>query len=108
MSAKSKGLQHNDHIVGRVDIQRHEPISVLHSVSRFLGIELISDGLEQWSSNLAREIHFPAEFSSNPNHTHLSMLINVFRIIRKSQVDVWSGLELNSAGKWISFRVDTH
>ncbi len=28
----------------------------------------------------------PAEFSSNPNQTHLSMLINVFKIIRKSQV----------------------
>ncbi len=61
--------------------------------------------LLQGYSNLAREIHFPAEFSSNPNQTHLSMLINVFRIIRQSQVlliTVWSGLELNSAGKWIS------
>ncbi len=28
----------------------------------------------------------PAEFSSNPNQTHLSMLIIVFKIIRKSQV----------------------
>ncbi len=28
----------------------------------------------------------PAEFSSNPNQTHLSMLITVFKIIRKSQV----------------------
>ncbi len=32
------------------------------------------------------QIHFPAEFISNPNQTHLSMLSNVFRIIRKSQV----------------------
>ncbi len=40
----------------------------------------------QGYSNLAREIHLPAEFSSNPNQTYLSMLINVFRIIRKSQV----------------------
>ncbi len=40
----------------------------------------------QGYSNLAREIHFPAEFNSNPNQTHLSMLINVFRIIIKSQV----------------------
>ncbi len=31
-------------------------------------------------------VHFPAEFSSNPNQTHLGMLISVFRIIRKSQV----------------------
>ncbi len=41
--------------------------------------------LKQGSSNLAHEIHFPAEFSCNPNKTHLNMLINVFRIIRKSQ-----------------------
>ncbi len=39
----------------------------------------------QGYSNLAHEIHFPAEFSSNPNQTQLSMLISVFRIIRKSQ-----------------------
>ncbi len=45
-----------------------------------------SDAIEQESSNLAREIHFHAEFSSNPNQTDLSMLINVFKIIRKSQV----------------------
>ncbi len=44
------------------------------------------DTLDQGYSNLAREIHFPAEFSSNANQTQLSMLINVFRIIRKSQV----------------------
>ncbi len=30
----------------------------------------------QGSSNLAHEIHFPAEFSSNPNQTHVSMLIS--------------------------------
>ncbi len=46
----------------------------------------IDDSIVQGSSNLGREIHFPAEFSSNPNQTHLSMLINVCRIIRKSQV----------------------
>ncbi len=28
----------------------------------------------------------PAEFSSNPNQTRLSMLIRVFKIIRKSQL----------------------
>ncbi len=28
------------------------------------------------SSNMAHEIHFPTEFSSNPNQTHPSMLIN--------------------------------
>ncbi len=44
------------------------------------------DDIVQGYSNLACEVHFPAEFSSNPNQTHLSMLINAFRIIRKSQV----------------------
>ncbi len=38
------------------------------------------------SSNMAHEIHFPTEFSSNPNQTHPSMLINFFRIFRKPQV----------------------
>ncbi len=33
------------------------------------------------SSNMAHEIHFPTEFSSNPNQTHPSMLINFFRIL---------------------------
>ncbi len=31
------------------------------------------------------EIHFPTEFSSNPNQTHPSMLIKFFRIFRKPQ-----------------------
>ncbi len=38
------------------------------------------------SSNMAHEIHFPTEFSSNPNQTHPSMLINFFMIFRKPQV----------------------
>ncbi len=28
----------------------------------------------------------PTEFSSNPNQTHLSMLIRVIKIVRKSQI----------------------
>ncbi len=42
--------------------------------------------LDQGSSNLAHEIYCPAEYSSNSDQTHLKMLINVFRVIRKSQV----------------------
>ncbi len=42
------------------------------------------DSLRQGHSNLACKIHFTAEFNSNPNQTHLSMLIDVLRIIRKS------------------------
>ncbi len=32
--------------------------------------------VDQWSSNLSREIHFPAEFSSNPDQTHLPVIYN--------------------------------
>ncbi len=42
----------------------------------------VMNSIEQGSSNLA----IPAEFSSDPDQTHPSMLIRVFRIIRKSQV----------------------
>ncbi len=48
---------------------------------------------------MAHEIHFPAEFSSNPNQTHLSMLINVFRIFRKSQVGEFD--QGCTAKKWL-------
>ncbi len=44
------------------------------------------NNLNQEYSNLAREIHFPADFSCNPNQTHLNMLLSVFRIISKPQV----------------------
>ncbi|KAL0185761.1 hypothetical protein M9458_017431, partial [Cirrhinus mrigala] len=50
------------------------------------GPEFDTPALHNGYLSLAREIHFPAEFSSNPNQTHLSMLIGVFRIIRKPQV----------------------
>ncbi len=49
----------------------------------YAALRVSMESIEQWSSNLAPEIHFPAEFSSNTNQTHL---INVFRIIRKTQV----------------------
>ncbi len=49
------------------------------------------------------EVHFPAEFSSNPNQSHLNKLIKVFRINRKLQAgEFLSRLELNSAGTWTS------
>ncbi len=47
------------------------------------------DAFKQWYSSLAHEIHFPAEFSSNANHTHLSILINLFSIIRESRFGVY-------------------
>ncbi len=30
--------------------------------------------LDQWYSNLARKIHFPVKFSSNPDQTHLPVM----------------------------------
>ncbi len=45
--------------------------------------------------------HFPSEFSSNPNQTHLNQLIIVFKTTRRIQGRwVVSGLEQISAGKW--------
>ncbi len=66
--------------------------------------------LKQWSPNLAHEITFPAEFNSYPYQKQLRMLISVLRIIRKITGRwVWSGLELNSAGKGISWaRFEDH
>lgn len=52
------------------------------------------------SSNMAHEIHFPTEFSSNPNQTHPSMLINFFRIFRKPQVG-----ELDQGWSWSLQRI---
>ncbi len=43
--------------------------------------------LVQGFSTLALKVHFPAEFSSNPNQTHLNKLIKLFRITRK-----WLGM----------------
>ncbi|KAL0171765.1 hypothetical protein M9458_032076 [Cirrhinus mrigala] len=47
-----------------------------------------SDSLTQGFSTLACEIHFPAEFSSNPNQTHLNILIKVSRIESYQQVSL--------------------
>ncbi len=41
----------------------------------------------------------PAEFSSNPNQTHLKQLLNVLLAILEASMQVcWGKLELNSAG----------
>ncbi len=44
----------------------------------------------------------PAEFSSNPNQTHLTQLMKVFRMHGGLLLQGFSGLELNSAGEWPS------
>ncbi len=57
----------------------------------------------QYRSGILKSGPFLQSFSSNPNQTHLSMLIRVFKIIRKITGRwVWSGLELNSAADWAS------
>lgn len=41
--------------------------------------------LEQAFSSLVLEIHFPADFSANPNQTHLNKLIKVLSITRTTR-----------------------
>ncbi len=54
--------------------------------------------LNHWSQTQFLEGHSSAQFSSNPNQTHLIQLIKLFRITRNFQAGViWSWLELNSA-----------
>ncbi len=48
-----------------------------------------SDPIHQWYSNLAREIHFPAEFSSNPDQTHLPGILKTLISMPRC---VWLGL----------------
>ncbi len=55
--------------------------------------------LEQGSPDTVLEGRCPAEFSSNPNQTHLKQLINVLLgILETSRQVCWGKLELNSAG----------
>ncbi len=55
--------------------------------------------LAQGSPHLFLEGRCPAEFSSNPNQTHLKQLIKVFLgILETSRQVCWGKLELNSAG----------
>ncbi len=62
-----------------------------------------SNTLIHWSQTQLLEGHSSAQFSSNPNQTHLSQLIKLFKITRNFQAGViWSWLELNSAELWPS------
>ncbi len=59
--------------------------------------------LMHWSQTQFLEGHSSAQFSPNPNQTHLIQLIKVFRITRNFQTGViWSWLELNCAELWPS------
>ncbi len=58
-----------------------------------------SDSLTQGSPDTVLEGRCPAEFSSNPNQTHLKQLIKVsLGILETSREVCWGKLELNSAG----------
>ncbi len=62
--------------------------------------------LHQGSPNLFLESRCPAEFSSNPNQTHLNQLIKVLLgILETSRQVCWGKLELNSAGVTLQGRV---
>ncbi len=57
------------------------------------------NGLDQGSPNLFLEGRCPAEFSSNPNQTHLKQLIKVLLGILETLRQVcWAKLKLTSAG----------
>ncbi len=58
--------------------------------------------LDHWSQTQFLEGHSSAQFSSNPNQTHLLQLIKVFRIKNFQAGVIWSWLELNSAELWLS------
>ncbi len=59
--------------------------------------------LWHWSQTQFQEGHSSAQFTSNPNQTHLIQIIQIFRITRNLQACVvWSWLELNSAELWPS------
>ncbi len=59
--------------------------------------------LLQWSPNLARGIHFPAEFSSNPDQTRLPVIF-IFRMVKDQQSPSKSDRanQTVSHGDWIS------
>ncbi len=68
---------------------------LIHIMARFH-----RQGLDQWYSNLARKIHYPEEFSYNPDQTPPAC---DFLIILKTLISmlrcVWLGLELKL--EWI-------
>ncbi len=60
---------------------------------------LARQDLNQGSPDMVLEGRCPAEFSSNPNQTHLKQLINLLLgILQTSSQVCWDKLELNSAG----------
>ncbi len=62
--------------------------------------------LEQGSPNLFLEGRCPAEFSSNPNQTHLKQIIKVLLgILETSRQVCWGKLELNSIIFFFTFNV---
>uniref|UniRef100_A0A673HXZ0 Myosin-10-like n=1 Tax=Sinocyclocheilus rhinocerous TaxID=307959 RepID=A0A673HXZ0_9TELE len=68
-------------------------------------LEEMSDSMQSMNRelNTLRSQLSSAQFSSNPNQTHLIQQIKVFRITRNFQAGViWSCLELNSAELWPS------
>ncbi len=53
----------------------------------------------QGSPTLLLESYLPTDFSSNPNQTHLSQLIKVFKACTCHTGVLGAGLELKSAGR---------
>ncbi len=79
-------------------------LNVLHLEKIFLcSVSLCVVCLAQGSPSSVLEGRCPAEFSSNPNQTHLKQLIKLLLGILETSMQVcWGKLELNSAGHWPS------
>ncbi len=65
-------------------------------------IATVPNHLTHRSQTQFLEGHSSAQFSSNPNQTHLIQLIKVFRIRNFQAGVIWSWLELNCAELWPS------
>ncbi len=77
-------------------------ITLIHLGTKHVSGCVWNHPLYQWYSNLALEIHFSRvqlqPWSNSPTCDFLMILKTLISMLRC----VWSGLELNSSGKWIS------
>jgi len=65
-------------------LAKMEEVDSSNHASGFMDVSSLYNHKQEFST-LAIEVHFPAEFSFNPNQTQLNKLIKVFRIIVKLQ-----------------------
>ncbi len=81
-----------------------QPLANIHwERPKIFKLILTEKPLWHWSQTQFLEGHSSAQFSSNPNQTHLIQLIKLFRITRNLQAGViWSWLDQNCTELWPS------